>query len=328
VNHLPQWPEGFRLGGEKMNAPSSRESSIRVLWGAALIRRVRPVVALALFAVAGQFRAESEKKPPCDIPPDSYAVLQSTLEYQDMSASYAESIYNDVRRVVRGYLADYYTEQCFYDSGLEVDAANHNRNTLLDLQCKVKRVSNKVILSVRIARHDTQESLLLFETSALFFQPAAALASFAAAFPELFAGRVVRHYSYAMPPQGFYLPRGALYIGMNLGNVSYIPEDLEKDLMGTENVPPGLIRSLRCFRIRRDIASTVGGLGAVTVLVTLLPLTIIGMLAEKDPDITVPPAIWITIGAGSLMCAIPFLESAIFRPRKLMATLNDWCCND
>ena len=282
-------------------------------------------VAFALWAAAGQLPVGSEEKSPCVIPAGCYAVVQSTLAYQDVSDSFAQSFYNDVRQIVRGYLADFYTEYCFYDSGLEAGAAGHDKNTLLDLQCRVERVSNKVILKVRIAGSDTQESLLSFETSASFFQPAAALASFAEAFPDLFAGRVVRRCSYTLPPEGFYLPRGELNLGLSLGNVRYTLEDLEKDLGATENAPPRLMRSARCLRIRRGIERAAIGLGALAVLLTAIPIAIIAKGSEDSSALSqAPPAVWITMGAGTSVCALTLLEMGLFPPRRLVRKLNDW----
>jgi hypothetical protein len=287
------------------------------------VRFVRAAAAFAMCAAIAQFAAATERKPPCDISPDSYAVVRSNLEYHDVSGSFAQSFYFDVREIVRGYLANESTAWCFFDSGLEAGAAGHNENTLLDLHCTVERFSNKVILTVRIMGSDTQKSLLSFETSAFFFQPAAALADFAEAFPRQFAGQVVRQYSYRLPPEGFHLPRCVGVFGgeMLLGNVNYTPRDLEEDLRRTEDVPPSVTRSVQGLKIRRGIERTAASAGDLAALVGLVGIV---MIKEKPDTEREQRAVLITFAAGSLLLAITAIESAVFKPRRLVAKLNDW----
>jgi hypothetical protein len=288
------------------------------------VRFNRTAAAFALCAAVGQFAAATEPKTPCEISPDSYAVVRSNLEYHDVSGSFAGSFYHDVREIVRGYLAHESTERCFFDSGLEAGAAGHNENTLLDLQCRVERVSNKVVLSVRIIGSDTQQSLLSFDTSAFFFQPASALADFAEAFPQQFAGRVVRQYSYSLPPEGFHLPQcvGVYGSEMLLGNVSYYtPEDLEEDLRRTGNVPPRLICSVQCLKFRRGLewaAAFAGNLAALAGGIGFLAISENPHMEQEQL------ALGITFAAGVSLWAFTAIESAVFKPRRLVTKLNDW----
>ena len=130
---------------------------------------------LLIFAATSQQGFSLSIEPECNITANSYAVMQSHLEYTDVSTTYARSIYNDVRDIVWGYLADPDISWfCFFEPYYE------KAGRLLDLVCEVKRTSYDVLLSVRIYHYDTQEPLLLFETTAPFFQPAAAVASLAA----------------------------------------------------------------------------------------------------------------------------------------------------
>jgi len=175
--------------------------------------------------------------------------MESRLEFTDVSESYATSIHNDVREIVHGYLADEkhrYNE--FYFDNLEYAGKP------LDLFCEVKRLSNKVLLSVRITRYETQDVLLSFDTTAPFFRPEVAVASFATTFTEKFSEQVVRQCSYTVPPQGF---NAGPTIYLSLGNVLYgnhmTYPDLTYDIERTEGMPVGIMRDYEEFQTALNI---------------------------------------------------------------------------
>jgi hypothetical protein len=305
------------------------------------------VAASLVFVVVGQFVFSSspEYKPP--LPQDSYVLLQSDLSYAEVSASYAWSIYNDVRQILSGFLSA--DGNFFYDADTRNDIADSlrtHRNILIDLHCQVRRDSSTAILSVQIDRHDTDENLFTFVTSAPFFQPEFLLSSFALAFPDAFALPVVREYSYVIPPRGFRVPKGVpsyampssglldlgglLPLGLSFDDVVYYRyiTDLEKDLAANEGVPAGVIRSAQLFRSRRSLESVVGGFSLLTAVGTFL--VAIGMLESKQnnphEDIEAPPTwLWITSGAATLAFVGVTLEFSAFPP-QVTTVLNNWCC--
>ena len=180
--------------------------------------------------------------PNCNLTDTSYAVARENFEYEDVSFSYSWHIYQDVREIVRNYLADDPDDEygCFY----QPDYAGF----LVELNCLVKRISEQVQLSVEINRIDSGNNLLKFDATAPFFRPEAVVARFAEAFPESFRGKVVRQNAYNAPQPGFYLLGG---IGLWLGNVNYSAfstDYLYYDLSRTEELPPGLLHGIERFQ--------------------------------------------------------------------------------
>ncbi|HVO38421.1 MAG TPA: hypothetical protein VMV03_05255 [Spirochaetia bacterium] len=295
-------------------------------WRKALVCYAGPLLITTLLA-AGQFVFAAGSRPPCTSADDSYVVLQSSFEYEGASELYARSIYNGVREILSGFLAS--KRDCFFsDAGhVVVDPTNHLPNTLLDLHCEVKRDSSNVLLSVRIDVHETSESLLSFLTSAPFCHPAAALNSFALAFPEAFAGQVVQEYSYPLSPPG-YLSKG---LGLSLDNVidySFAGlADLERDVSQTEDVAANAIQSIRDFKTRRTTEAGVFFLGV---------LALAGAVAASEYYATSPGGLsqdaktwlWRIGGAGLLIMIGTAIEVEIFPPRKLTTALNGLCGAD
>jgi hypothetical protein len=302
-----------------MKVQTYRVLPIGAFWNEPTIRRVAAVIALILLTTIGQITF-GEKVPICDMTEDSYSVAQMSLESVDVSDWYAEAIYNDVREIIQGYLADDPTDSCFYYYP-NLDDASGYIGRPLDFRCEVKRVSDDVLLSVRIYRYDTQEALISFETTAPFFQPAVAVASFAAAFPEEFTGQVVHQYSYTLPQKGF---RGSWLGGLYLGDMYYPPAVFKQDLENTEEVPPEIIQSLRCYQTRNIIFGTVSLAGHATWVTAM----IIGLSKQSrdvlDEETNRQLIIAFSIGAlVGITASIPILLPP---PRRLIANLNNWCC--
>ena len=308
-----------------MKPVSIRAVPTRSSSGNILVRCAGPLVAAA-FIAAGQLSFATSYKEPCNLSVDSYLVLHSNLEYSDVSASYATSIYNSVRTILSGFLASGEDYCFFHDQGETVDLTDHVPNALLSLHCQVKRVSSKVFLTVRLDVYETNENLLSFETSEPFFQPTDALHDFAASFPKAFAGQVVRDYSFPVVPQGFhfadYLPRDIVLAG----NIKWNIADLENDLNMTEGVPTNVLESINAYRTRENIEWTVSVLGALTALGTAAAIMVVGGGIDSDNNFAnpVPDGLWIACGAGFLTSILALVAEVIFPPNEILMNLNRW----
>ncbi len=64
---------------------------------------IRTIIALLLFTTISQMGFCLSIEPECNITANSYVVMQSHLEYTDVSTVYAGSIYNDVRGIIWEY---------------------------------------------------------------------------------------------------------------------------------------------------------------------------------------------------------------------------------
>ena len=170
----------------------------RESWSARSCQLTQVLVTCLIFAITSQLTFGYPKAPRGAFGDDGYAVMESRLEFTDVSASYARSIYKDVRVIVHGYLAD---EKLPYSHFFDYNPYVEGKP--LDLLCEVKRLSNEIHLSVRITRYETQDVLLSFDMTVPFFRPEVAVAAFATSFPEKFSQPVVRQHSYVVPPQGF-----------------------------------------------------------------------------------------------------------------------------
>lgn len=294
-------------------------------WRKALVHCVGPLVAVA-FLAAGQFSfAELEELDRCHWSADSYLVLRSDLEYTDVSDSYATSINDVVRQILRGFLASSYrgNRPCLFledGAGQKLDLADHVQDKLLNVHCKVTRVSSKVLLVVRIDAHESMENLLSFETSAPFFEPNVALQHFAVSFPRAFAGQVVREYSYTALEQRFDFTSGVSFNIALAGNIVWNIGDLENDLNMTEGVPANVMQSVGRFRTRQTIENTAQRIGALTFLGTAVAILILWDGLDS-PELM---GLSIACGAGLLTAVVVPIEQEILRPTELLATLNRW----
>lgn len=201
----------------------------------------------------------------------------------------------------------------------------------------MKRVSFKVLLLVRINVYETHENLLSFETQAPFFQPNNALYDFSGSFPNAFAGRVVRNYSYPLSPNKFHLGfiNSELYF---VGNSIWEISDLEKDLQRTEGVPEDVLQSVDHYRIIKNTWENVGmtttSIGALTWIGTGIAILILGGLESgpEGPSIAnpenVPTSLCIANVSGLFMSMLigPVMMGIPSPPKKLVETLNNWCC--
>ena len=147
------------------------------------------------------------------------------------------------------------------------------------------------------------------------------VAAFAAAFPEEFAGQVVRQYSYALPPQEFW---GSWGSSLFLGNMHYPLADLKRDLARMESVSPEVIQSVRRYRTRTIIFGVASAAGSATAIVAMF----IGANMEgRDVlDEETNRQLLITFGTGGLVGIAALIPILLPPPRKLITTLNDWCC--
>ncbi len=133
------------------------------------------------------------------------------------------------------------------------------------------------------------------------------MASFAAAFPDMFAGQVVGQYSYKVPPQGFYRRLGS---SVRLGNARYSFESgaLEYDLKRTEGVPTIVMQSVRRYQERRTAEGwvAVGAGGIAFVMMLVIPLFLIG-----PEDEYAPPAAVAVLGGSVLVFAVVALDTCL-----------------
>jgi hypothetical protein len=286
-------------------------------------------IVVALLA-AGQFLHATDLKKPCAISADNYLVIESNLEYVNVSRSYAESIYSGVRDILTGFLS-YGEDYClFHDSGQKEDLTDHVKNRLLDLHCEVKRVSGNVLLLVQIDVYETHENLLSFESTAPFFRPSSALYDFPEAFQRAFSGRVVRNYVYPFSPDEFHLgfDDSELYF---MKNSIWDIADLEKDLQLTDGVPADVLQSVHSYRVTKNTWQGIGMattlVGALTYLGTTVPILILD--GFNDPD-RVPTGVWAANVAGLFIMALigPMVLEVPSPSKKLIQILNGWCCAD
>ncbi len=279
--------------------------------------------AAALVVLAGASHAE--EAPPCNIRFDGYVVVESNLTYSDVSSSYANAIYSDVRGIVAGHLSEWSSDWCFFregsrDPGLE--ASVHARNELLELSCEVGRVSGKAFLSVRIVGRGTGDVLLSFQTSMPFFKPWLAVAELAEGFPRIFAGRVVgRDVAVSTPAEGFRSHDGDLY----LGDIRYSKVlDFQEDLRRTEGVPRAVGQSARRYTFRRGLDLTAFGVGGIALL-TLEILAMLSIHPEGEPPvIEVTPAVWAITGGCTLLGIAGAIDYFAGPPPRLIDALNTW----
>ena len=289
---------------------------------------MKPFVVLLLISAAIPAGAE-KRGPPCVLPADSYLVLESKLEYFDVSGSYARSIYEDVRQIVGGYLAA--SPDCpFYADEKSADLAGHDRSTLLNLFCEVRRIASEVRLSVRIIENDSWKVRLSLAATVPFLEPTALLSSFANDFEGAFDGKVARSSVYAPPAPGFQLGGGVMYPGLFLGNVGYgSMTDLRRDLQSAGGVPEEVRRAISIFEIRRTLESTVIVTAALVGLVCLVPIAFVAEYMKENPgsSVELPPALYITAGVSILVTLTGVIEMAVFPPRGLIVKLNDWAAS-
>jgi hypothetical protein len=186
--------------------------------------------ALAAVLVVGVVAAGEEKPGP---------LIHPEIEYSGVSRNYAYAISDQVVAILSGFLGE---------------APAHSFDSTWRTSCVVGRESDKVLLSVRITRRGTGESLLSFETSAPFFRPEIALASFAEAFPRALPTRELREYSYPLPEEGFHYDDSP-FTSVRFSFVDYgVGRDIIEDLERTKGLSPSLVGSVRCYNYRRVAA--------------------------------------------------------------------------
>lgn len=190
-----------------------------------------------------------------------YAIVESTLEYTDVSDPYARSVYRDIRTVILGYLANEATEQQFFRNR-GISSIDEQMTTLYDdaeplvLLCRMSRRENDLLLAVFLSNRRTEQSLFIYDSSTPFFKPEEAIALFAHAFPTGFRGRLNADSTYIAPQSGF---TARMLNGITLGNVRYYDSsggfgqpDLESDLERTKDLSPEVRRAFERYKQIRN----------------------------------------------------------------------------
>ena len=266
-----------------------------------------------------------------------YVIVESSLEYTDVSDPYALSVYRDIRTVIFGYLADGASENQFYRDygvGFIDEHASKLRDNMepLVLMCRMSRRENELLLAVFLSNLQTEQSLFIYDSSTSFFQPEEAIALFAHTFPTSFRGRLNADFTYIAPQSGF---TALMLNGITLGNVRYYDSsgsfgqpDLEFDLERTKDLSPEVRRAFeRYTRIRNAETVTFYTAASLTGAMFLGGVVTMAIVGESDfiPYETVFYSILMVPAVTTIVVGIELL----FRPpKRLVSILNEWCCDN
>jgi hypothetical protein len=282
------------------------------------------VLLLFSFYVHKSF-AEGPLPPLPECSDDCFSLSTSTLNYNNTSATYAKSIFRNVKEILYLYLAEGKMSQGYFNDANRIP---NNKGILLDLLCNVERAGDTLLLSVILQNHITQENYLESTYEGDFFRPDKVLEEFSSTFVSRCKLKVENDDSYAMQNEvnrkiGLFKIDGIKYYdqGAMLGDFGY-------DLRMTQGLPESIMHDLDMFAVRKKV-ETITSFSFLALSVTsLLVHTIAFPYEPLFNSSNAGAGLVVTIGEISTVGMIAGMIAVLVdRPRKAISELNGWVSN-
>ena len=253
-----------------------------------------------------------------------YVFLSSNLQAENVSGSYAKSIYERVQDIIYGYVGagtiDRYS--MFSTSPYMNDFVKNNPTIkTLKLACYLVRKEDTSLLSVVIQDDKTSEEYLNAQYTSSFFEPNIMLREFTSSFPKEFKLPIINEYNYVPQNLGY----SAKWYGTKLDDVTYRTgnfitkfDDLVYDLRMTENAPQSVFKNIKCYTIRRNVYEYTFWISGLINISTVF-IGAIASSGDEEPQ----QVVRIIYGASAAVFFLDLIPFFLDGPSKLEKVLND-----
>ncbi len=267
---------------------------------------------------------------------DCYIFPSGNLQYENVSDSYANSIYGRVQDIIYGYLGAGRIDRLFmFNNAYTRDIISNNPlNKALKLECSLAQKNGITALSIIIQDNNSSEVYLNAHYTSSFFEPNEMLREFASSFPKQFKLPIINEYQHQQANEGFLAKNS----GIMLDSI-YYPESLRgqmyKDLiydLKTQAEPPTeIFDKIDNYAIRKRIENySCLGFGAIW-LSSLIAAAAMGSAAESNgktiQEALREPAFQVTIsflGIGTVGSLVSGFAAMFDRPKGAVRMLNNW----
>jgi len=251
---------------------------------------------------------------------DRYVFLSSNLQAENVSRSYAKSIYERVQDIIYGYVGagtiDRYS--MFSMSPYMNDFVKNNPTIkTLKLACYLVRKEDTSLLSVVIQDDKTSEEYLNAQYTSSFFELNNMLRDFASSFPKEFKLPIISEYNYVPQNLGYSVKYSIMLddVTYRTGNCLTKFDDLVYDLRMSENIPQSVFREIKCYTIKRNIY---GYTFWISGLANLSTLFIAGFMPHDKEHQQPAGIVYIASGAVFLIDSILLISHGSSKVEKIL----------
>ena len=239
------------------------------------MKKILAIVSCLIFSLGfSHHLSASEPMPPApSCSEDCYFIKSSSLYPKNVSQTYADSIFREVKTILYEYLGKGKMDSIYF---LYPEYVPKLMGTLLILSCTVGRRGDFVDLLVTIEDDSTHEEYFNFHTTSCFFTPNELLRAFSSSFAEGFKLQILNDYHYVAKNEGYVVSKSPPGIMLDL--VSY-PEgdlivdlgDLVDDLRNTDKVPKSFLDGISSYSSRKSFENVAGFISGIAFGAAIVP---------------------------------------------------------
>lgn len=254
----------------------------------------------------------------------NYVVASIHLEYENVSPSYASSIFHEISNITKAFLSDESTERIFFYGIGPYDISDNGKNILLALVGNINRINDRIELKVKITNYITHEEYLNILITEPFFHPEELNNKYEQLFVRHFSKKIIGIGEKSNCQPGFYYKNCSVHLGgvrYDDGILLNYP-DLNFDLNQTKGLSENFWIEYNKVELFRKIEGSIFWTSSIVFLSSLSTGLIIGM---NKPELLEDygNALGLTIGISGLIVLITGIDIMLRPPNKRISILND-----